>query len=146
MARCSLEQLQGFFATYGWTCQVTSNNACISGWASEAKNFFLKATVNDTVISFSVDLLYYADLLPAKKLSVLKSYLLRLNDHLTLVKLSTNQSTAVVLSVDVLTEGFCYQQLDQILGVLGYYSDLLYRKIGKKIQKLAYQSHLIYLQ
>ena len=133
MARCNLDQLQSYFAAYGWTCRLVESNACVSGWESSYKHFPLRVTVNDTVLSFNVDLLAVGGSLKGKNLTDLKKYLLLLNHRTQLVRISLNQQKVVVLNLDALTEGFAYEHMHQILGIIGYYSDLLYSKIAKKL-------------
>jgi len=135
MKVCTPEQLEGYLKAYGWTFTRDGDALWHSGWQGEERSYPLEISMSETWIRFEVVPFLAAD--PrAKRLTEFMAWLLELNHELHIVKLSMLGDGAIVISAHVLASGFTYDDLNDILGILGYYADVLDEKIHEKMKQL----------
>lgn len=143
MAPCDLEQLQNYFKRYGWVCKTDGSSQCSSGWMSDNRVFPLKVTLNPTVLLFEVELLKLERIYAGRSGSEFFRFLFDLNSRSTLIKVTLNDDKVVGLSIGALAEGFSFDHLYQILGILGHYADLIVDEVQTKANELERRRSLL---
>lgn len=62
-------------------------------------------------------------------------YLLELNNNLSVVRLGLNEKDTVTLSSESFAEGFSYEQLVLMLGVIAHFSETIQKKLIWKLSE-----------
>ena len=121
--------LEGYLRRYGWEWFVSYKNdtkVWCTGWQSEIKSFPLNISFTDTWILFEVDPFIPLEYETQKE--QLYKALMELNNDIQLVKLSICEFGNVSLKLQLFSN-IGYQDFANALGILAYYTDLLYANL-----------------
>lgn len=133
MTPVSPAQLESFLSEYGWAYEPLGHSAWSTGFQGNSHLFPLAIKLTTTCVSFEVrpflglaiDWIHWPEL---------SRDLLELNNKVQLVKVALSEHGEVCLSCQVLSAGFDYDQLQRILGIIGYYADELAPEIQARFE------------
>src|SRR4051794_6388849 len=121
MSQLTANGLETMLTEYGWAFEPTGENAWRTGFQGEQRLFPLCIKLTNTCVSFEVRPLI--DLtLDSIRSPVLSRDLLELNSRMQMVKVAVDEGGEVSLSCQVLVNGFDYEMLGRVLGIIGYYA------------------------
>ncbi|MBP6217929.1 MAG: hypothetical protein KA436_05035 [Oligoflexales bacterium] len=136
LVQCNIQTLQDYFDRYGWVYRHDGQGIFYSGWSTKQKNYGLKITVSDTLFFFEVRLLALSSWKVRNiELTSFWEYLLELNNNLSVVRLGLNEKDTVTLSSESFAEGFSYEQLVLMLGVIAHFSETIQKKLIWKLSE-----------
>ena len=121
--------LESYLKRYGWEWFVSYKNDVkiwCTGWQSEIKSFPLNISFTETWILFEVD--PFIPLEYDSQKDFLYKPLMELNNDIQLVKLCLNEYGSVSLKLQLLSN-MSYTEFSNALGILAYYTDLLYANL-----------------
>ena len=129
MAQCNYERLKQYLDTYGWAYRFDGSNVFYSGWRSVNRMFSLRVEVKESFILFEVKLSVLSELLEKKQRKNMMEYLLQLNQKISVAKLGMSDDGMILLLVEVFNDNFSYDHLSKVLGLIGYYSEMIHSDI-----------------
>ncbi|MBI2603098.1 MAG: hypothetical protein HYW48_08580 [Deltaproteobacteria bacterium] len=140
MANCSYERLKQYLDAYGWVYRFDGSNVFYSGWRSVNRTYSLRVEVKESFILFEVKLLGLSELLEKKHRKNMMEYLVQLNQKISVAKLGMSDDGMVLLLVEVFNDNFSYDHLSKVLGLIGYYSEMIHSDILEIVGTLTGQA------
>jgi len=132
MTVLSAEHIETFLSDYGWDFTPQNNNSWMTGWEGTVGSYPLNIVLQDTLVSFVVRPLI-DDVTAFEESPELVADILKLNHDLKLVRLSLDENGDICLCFDSFQEALSFESFSNILGVLGYYSDVLTSEITELV-------------
>ena len=120
MAQISQEQLESFLQNYGWSFKKVKERVWLTGWQGQSTSFPLKISLCDTWLSFEIEQLTGIEI-DLESWPEISLFLLQLNHHCRMVKVSIGEAGGVCLVLEIFTSRIDYGDFSDALGVLGYF-------------------------
>ena len=140
MSRLDSDQRCRYIKNYGWSYYESDENSWVSGWQTDKRAYPLSIELSDTCLELAVE--------PLIKLDIewnlwpdIVQYILELNQHIQLAKLSLLPEGSVALSCQILTKDLSYDNFSEALGIIGYYAEDLYDRLFERIFKSGLLTH-----
>ena len=130
--------LQDYLNRYGWDYVKKSDTLIATGWQGEHRSFPLSIEITDTWVSFIVQ--------PFLNLSIdweswpeIALLLLEMNERTSMAKFSKNCDGCIVLSLDVFAENLSFQIFSDVIGLVGYYAEILYDELLTNLDAVGFR-------
>ena len=142
MTHCDLSTLQKYLAKYGWQWEEQQQQL-VSRWESSLRDYQLQVRCTDTFIFFEVELFDLSTQLAPALATAMHNHVYLFNKRLSHAKLLISDNNIITLYCDALCLDFSYNQFERLLGIIGYYADLIYEEVAQTFHaENAYASRL----
>lgn len=135
---CSAPQFESYLAAYGWRFRSAGENRWRSGWQGADRYFGLEIDLDSHWITFVVRPLIHTSIDWSRAPTLLQR-LLELNGQTQMASLYIDEQGYIALRAQALRAGFDYDGLSNILGILGYYADLLSQELSRRVRDMRFR-------
>ena len=141
MDQVTLFDIQSYFKRYGWSYQRDGHTY---SYVSEAgRTYSIRASVNPTFVSFESLILTVPDYCSSRSTRIdIIQRLTDLNAENSLIKLIVDRQGSVLMLVDHLALGFKYQHFELVIGIMGYYTDVIHTVINEVVDSIRSKKNL----
>ena len=122
------QELESYLCRYGWQYRIGSDDEVQTGWQGENRSYPLRIIVGSTWISFRVQPFLGLDI-DWESWPEIATQVLEINDGTNMARLSIDEEGRLVLGMEIFTDDLNFTRLSNVLGIIGYYSDLIYEDI-----------------
>jgi hypothetical protein len=112
------KQIESFLAEYGWSFRNTGPKNLVTGFHGKDRRYTMHIRLSDSIVDFTIRRLAIVDDVEEIGLRIAM-----LNGELKVAKLHLTDLGEAILSAQVFKSCLDYETFENILGILGYYSD-----------------------
>lgn len=129
MNQCSSAAVESFLNQYGWKYTQSAKGVFQTGWSSDFRSYPLRILIDEAFLTLQVQPFFRTDV-DLSAFPDVTTYLLEMNYHSLMVKVSIDEVGDLVLSVSILIQTLDFDNFSSALGILAHYSDQVFDEIN----------------